>query len=218
MGSVRALSEYEGVEYQTTNNHLRHGPMADSPSMKGHVTERVHEQDAEAAARIKEIDKTMAASRLTEDVQVERVIQHGGTVFGSAYHNADMNSDDFDRQDAGFARWQAGERPSLTGMRFRDKGYTSTTADPEVAKRFGERWARFAKENPGGSDGEPVIMKIQVPKGTGAIQLSPMFSGRKGGPGAAELLLDRGLTFEVTADHGVDGDGYRRIDVSVVPG
>lgn len=218
MGSVRALSEYEGVEYVEVNSHLRSGPMADSPAMAGRVDERVRAQDEENAARIAEIDKTMDVSRLTEDVQVERVIQHGASVFGSAYRNADMNSDDFDRQDAGYERWQGGERPDLTGLKFRDKGYTSTTADPVVAEKFGERWARFAKENPGRVDGEPVIMKIQVPKGTGAVQLSPMWSGKRDDPGAAELLLERGLTYEVTADHGVGDDGFRRLDVAVVPG
>jgi hypothetical protein len=217
VGSARALSEYEGVEYETTNSYLRRGPTSESSRLSPEQQEFMRPRDVETEARIADIDQTMAGSRLSEDVQVERVIHRGHSVFGDGYHNDDMTSDDFDRQDAGYERWMAGERPDLTGMRFRDKGYVSTSADPRIDEAFGGRWARTAREMPS-SDGEPIVMRIQAPKGTGAVALGEMGEiGPRGITGSAEILLDRGLTFEVTADHGVDDKGFRRLDVSVVP-
>jgi len=220
-GDPHALAEYEGVEYQHTNSHLRYGPMADSPNLahyKGEDLQRVREHDAETAHRIAEIDKTMAASKLAADVQVDRVIKDGKSVFGQAWHEGVMNAatKDFDEQDREYERWLAGDRPDLTGMSWKEKAYVSTSADTEHSPLFGERWARMAKEHPD-SQGEPVIMTIKVPKGTGAVQLGQM--GWSTGPGgrkiknSAEILLEHGLTMTVVADHGVDDQGFRRLDV-----
>jgi len=204
MGSVRALSEYEGVEYQSANTFLRGGYKDARTGAPASGNEDFLEGVPE---RIAEIDKTMAVSRLTADVKVSRVIKEGKRVFGEqAWWNADMNSDDFDVQDAGFERWQAGERPDLTGLRWKELGYSSTTADPAVAEDFGKRWPASNSE----MDGEPVIMTILVPKGTGGVQLAEMGH-------AAEILLQRDLTYEVVADDGVGSDGFRRIQVRVVP-
>jgi hypothetical protein len=200
MGSVRALSEYEGVEYDRTNGVLRN-----RERWEENPTDISREMVAEVDVRVADIDQTMQASRLQDDVVVERTIQYGQAVFGDAYHLPEMLSQDFDAQDAGYERWQNGERTDLTGLRFRDRAYVSTTADSGVATQYGQRFARANS----GTDGEPVIMRIHAPKGTGAVQLSQM--GRE-----AEVLLERGLSFEVTADHGVDDAGFRRIDVSVV--
>lgn len=189
IGSARALSEYEGLEYGTINGALR----------SGHI-------DAEDQQRITEIDKTMKVSRLTHDVKVGRVIQHGDKVFGAEHwFLADMNSDDFDVQDRGYERWLAGDRPDLTGLRWREPAYSSTTADPARPAQYGDRWRRTNSEG----EGEPVIMTILVPKGTGGVQLSEM--GHE-----AEILLERGLTFEITKDNGVT-DGFRHLDVRAVP-
>jgi len=223
MGSARALSEYEGVEYDRTNGYLRHGPLADrlagQPGV--HDLDGVRQMDAETAARIADIDQTMAASRLAADVQVERGVGRGQDLFGDAWHEGVINKDtkDFDEQDREYDRWVAGERPDLTGLRFRDKGYTSTTADPHVAEQFVASRAKWKQESPD-SEGEPVVMKIQVPAGTGAVQLGTMAApgAKLGRQDSAEILLERGLTYEVTADHGVDAAGFRRLDVSVVPG
>jgi hypothetical protein len=205
MGSVRALSEYEGPEYEATNSYLRHGPSEVDKHEPGSIWRDVAETgNAENAARVVEIDKTMAASRLTAPVQVERVIRHGKAVFGEqAWYGGVV---DFDDWDHGTDRWEAGERPDLTGVKWRDAGYVSTTADPKVAEEFGSRWRQLNSR----VEGEPVIMRIAVPTDVGGVQLAEMGH-------AAEILLERGLTFEVTADHGVDSDGYRRIDVRVVP-
>lgn len=215
-GSEQALAEYEGVEYDRTNSYLRNGPLADHPNMAGHVTDVTREADAETAARIAEIDKTMAVSRTTAPVRVERVIKDGRSVFGPAWHEGVMNDStkDFEEQDREYERWLAGERPDLTGASWLDQGYTSTTANPAFAEAFGERWARAARDMPS-TEGEPVIMTITVPEGTGAIQLGDMPPTTEPGDRehSAELMLQRGLTFKVVADHGVDDKGFRRIEV-----
>ena len=51
-------------------------------------------------------------------------------------------------------------------------------------------------------------MAMKVRKGTGGIQLDQF-------EGSAEIMLQRGLTMEVTADHGVGPDGFRQLDVEV---
>jgi ADP-ribosyltransferase exoenzyme len=206
MGERQALDEYEGVEYQVTNSYLRNPGNLKDPDRRAVMDHRVTE-----------IDKTMAVSKLKDDVQVDRVIQDGASVFGDAWHGHVINwKGSLDEQDAGYERWLAGERPNLTGARFKEKGYLSTTADAKVAEKFGQRWAQFHAEH-ATVTGEPVIMTIKAPKGTGAVQLSPMWSGKSSDPGAAEILLQRGLTLQVVADHGLQ-DGFRRLLVEVVPG
>jgi len=226
-GSEHALAEYEGVEYEVTNSYLRRrGPrdyaeLSDQEVYPGagySDQSLMREHDAETAARIAEIDKTMAVSRTTAPVEVDRVIKDGKSAFGQAWHEGVMNAatKDFGEQDREYERWIAGDRPDLTGLSWKEKAYVSTSADTEHSPLFGERWARMAKENPD-SQGEPVIMTIRVPQGTGAVQLGQM--GWSTGPGgkkiknSAEILLEHGLTMTVTADHGIDGQGFRRLDV-----
>jgi hypothetical protein len=212
MGTVRSLSEYEGVEYVNTNGHLRQGPQVPregdlNPSSPFHGL--AEESNRSNAQRILEIDKTMGVSRLTSDVKVYRALKEGRHVFGQKTWYGDVvpiESKDLDAVDAGFDRWAAGKRPNLTGVRFTDKAYSSTTADPKVAEDFGKRWKTANSE----TDGEPIVLTVDVPKGTGAVQMAEWGH-------AAEILLQRGLTYEVTADHGVV-DGYRRLDVKVVNG
>jgi hypothetical protein len=212
MGSVRALSQYEGVEYVTTNTYLRQGPRTVgtlNPSDPYDPAQLDKESNEENAARVAEIDKTMSVSKLTSDVKVDRVIQKGSAVFGrDAWYGGviDWNSTDFDKQDREVEVWESGVRPDLTGLRWKEPAYSSTTADPAVAKDFGKRWPKSNSS----LDGEPVIMTILVPKGTGGVQLAEMGH-------AAEVLLERGLTYEVVADHGVGSDGFRLLDVRVVP-
>ena len=246
-GSDQALAEYEGLEYQHTNQYLRTGPSADilaAMVAKGETVSNdesmryAREDDAATAARIAEINQTMAVSRLATDVEVHRAVKEGAATFGAEAWHGDVMPDrrgpDWksaskdpahrdkvcDQEDADYERWRAGERPDLTGLRFRDSGYTSTTANREYATEFGERWARMARENPS-FEGEPVLMRIHVPAGTGAIQLGDMgttkVSERRTVINSAELMLEHGLTYEVTADHGINADGFRELDVSVVP-
>lgn len=204
VGSVRALSEYEGPAYQETNTLLRGGyrdPVTGEPA--------TGDEDflAGTPERIVEIDKTMSASRLPEDVEAHRIVRFGASVFGRDAYYGDMNvylTDDFDAQDRMFERWGSGERADLTGMSWRERGYSSTTVDPKVAEDFGGRWREFNSAY----EGEPIIFRMLIPKGTGAVELAEMGH-------AAELLLEHDLDMTVVADHGVDADGYRRLDIEV---
>jgi hypothetical protein len=217
-GDPKALAEYEGLEYERTNGYLR-----DPESWERLGTESSKEIIATAKDHIKEIDQTMEVSRTTEDVEVSRVIQDGSTVFGQAWHEGVINADtkDFDEQDREHERWIGGERPNLTGVSWTERAYVSTSANPDHSVAFGERWARTQREYPD-SQGEPVIMTISVPKGTGAVQLGNLGTTKtpsgKEVMGSAEILLERGLTMTVTADHGVDENGFRQLDVEASRG
>lgn len=84
----------------------------------------------------------------------------------------------------------------LTGATFRDSGFVSTSASMGVSAAMTGRVG--------------VHMTITAPAGTRAIKLSDFDD-------EAEILLDRGLTFRITADHGMTGN-VRKIDVEVIPG
>jgi hypothetical protein len=98
----------------------------------------------------------------------------------------------------------AAAKKKLTGAEWKDDAFQSTSADPDVAERFmiGEGGQRTA-----------AVMKIRVPKGVGAIQLS---DGRY----EAEMLLERGLRLRVISDTGPWRRGQKKprtIEVEVVP-
>lgn len=78
----------------------------------------------------------------------------------------------------------------LTGRTFVDHGFVSTYVETPRVR---------------GS----MVMRIVAPEGTPAI------SG--GGLEARELVLGRGLTFRVVADHGTPGGTVRMLDVEIVP-
>lgn len=224
MGKVRALSQYEGTDYHNVNEFLRGNyrgqpgpgklPPDDSDEYSAHklLTRANNPGDLSTVDTVAEIDKTMQASRLTHDVVVERTVKLGEQVFGRDVWYGDVidwNSADFDEQDRQVEVWRSGVRPDLTGLRFQDHAYSSTTVDPEITKAYADRFVRVTE---GSLSGEPIVMRITVPAGTGAVALSPMEKGSE-----AEVLLERGLTFEVVQDHGVDDSGVRRLDVRVVP-
>lgn len=92
----------------------------------------------------------------------------------------------------------------LTGAEWQDDAFQSTTADPDVAERFlmSEQGRRTT-----------AVIKIRVPAGTGAVQLSDSRF-------EAELLLERGLRMRVISDTGPWRRGQKRprtIEVEVVP-
>jgi hypothetical protein len=97
----------------------------------------------------------------------------------------------------------------LTGLTWRDDGFVSTGT--------GEEW----------KDAGEVVLRILIPKGTPAIAHSRRdVPGDEGGLDADEVLLGRGLTFRVVADHGHRRTDYRGqpdpysgrdLDVEVVP-
>ena len=94
-----------------------------------------------------------------------------------------------------------GGQGDMTGATFRDRGFVSTSARTDQSRSF---------TRPGG-----VRLTITAPEGTGAIGLSDFTD-------EAEILLDAGLTFRVTRDHGLEemfkgGAGVRHLEVEVVP-
>lgn len=136
-----------------------------------------------------QIDGVMERSRLEEDALVWRGVTSGDVVFGEGATAAD-----------------------LTGTRWTEDAFVSTTADRGVAEAFAGMF------NP---DEPPVVMRMVAPKGVGAVAMSP-YDGA-GNPlmgGQAELVLERGLSMEVVADHGVVSHpmipaGVRMVDVEV---
>lgn len=95
-----------------------------------------------------------------------------------------------------FGRHSSG---NLTGAVWDEFAYVSTSTAVGPARNF----ALFA------ADGEAAVMRILVPKGTGAIELS-------NGDYESELLLQRGLLMRVVADSG-PGTRPRLLDVEVLP-
>src|SRR6185369_775597 len=99
----------------------------------------------------------------------------------------------------------------MTGVEWAEHSYSSTSADPSVGQMFGS----------GG-----VLMRLHVPAGVGAVQLSG-WATRQRHNDEAELLLQRGLQMRVIGDHvetigyGVDGKPIDRrvleVQVEVIP-
>lgn len=106
----------------------------------------------------------------------------------------------------------------LTGKQWTDPAYASTSVDRTVAHNY----ARSS-----GGD-EQVVLRIVAPKGTPSATLnhgSGDFDDDPddddfmiGGEDDAEVLLGRGLTYQVVADTGPSRDGIRQLDVVVVAG
>lgn len=131
------------------------------------------ELSGSVAQSVAAIDSAMDRSALTADVEVWRGRRNATVLFG-------------DRADG-----------DLTGTRWREDAYVSTSADERQARNFA-------------SDGEPprpLLMRITAPEGTNAVELSPLAD-------QAELLIARGHEFEVVADRGMTGN-LRHLDVRV---
>lgn len=219
-GSAEALAKYEGLEYQDINGLLR-GRFQDEFETPKWMTPEEAEEDrarqlkynaerrAETQPLIDEIDKTMAVSKLPHDIKTQRVIKHGSAVWGNAVWHGEMDlhrTDDFAEQDALYDRWQAGERPDLTGLEWVELAYVSTSASPGFAEHHGRLWVKHVS----GMDGEPVIMDITIRAGTGAIVMSEWGE-------VAEIMTQHGMKARVTLDRGVGPDGFRRMDVEMWP-
>lgn len=84
---------------------------------------------------------------------------------------------------------------SLKGTSFNDKGYASTSPNREVSERFAESGPY-----------EGILTRLHVPKGTKAIHLADEDQD--------EVLLERGLKFDVTGDTG-PGTSPRILDITV---
>lgn len=88
---------------------------------------------------------------------------------------------------------------NLAGAQWRELAYVSTSTAEGPARLFALL----------GADGEAAVMRILVPEGVGAVELS-------NGDYESELLLERGLRMRVVADSG-PGTRPRVLDVEVLP-
>jgi hypothetical protein len=94
----------------------------------------------------------------------------------------------------------------LAGFEWDEQGYSSTTTDESVADLFITEGKRQGQTE--------VKMRVLIPKGTGAVVVSESGAGLRD---QAEILVQRGVKMRVVKDHGVHPDGYRVIDVEVIP-
>lgn len=94
----------------------------------------------------------------------------------------------------------------LTGLEWIEDAFDSMSADKRVADDFAIR-----------KDGEGMRMRIFVPKGAPMLKLSEWASeGQETRVYEAEGLGGRGWRKRIIADHGVDADGVRNVDVEVI--
>lgn len=127
---------------------------------------------------IKLLDAVMDRSKLTKDIGAYRGMDNGRLLFG-------------DSLDA-----------DLTGLEWREKGYSSITVNEDVA-------GDFTDTDDEGQDTIPVKMRIALPKGTSTFQASDVDD-------EAELIIARNSAFRVIRDHGEDDSGIRVLDVELV--
>ena len=86
----------------------------------------------------------------------------------------------------------------MTGLEWEEKSYVSTTSVQARTRTFLS-----------GSDPGKVLLRIVVPRGTSAVEASPVDA-------EAELLLNRGQKLRVVRDNGMNDEGIRMLDVEVI--
>lgn len=102
------------------------------------------------------------------------------------------------------------------GAQWTHHAFQSSSARHEIAEEFAR--GHNASSLHRGDENHPTEIRIMVPRGTGAVQVTGMdrYPGEGDGQGYAEVLLQRGLTMRVVNDHGVV-NGLHFIDAEVVP-
>lgn len=183
------LMEHNQVKRLTTNQeqslhyYQSQGHETVNRVLRGEAATERQRNDAERT--VKNIDQVMQRSRVTENVEVHR----GMVVTDPAAH-------------AALSRMQP-------GAVLREDGYMSTSADPEVIKRFGggSGW-----DNPYPGD-TPVTMRVRVRAGTRAAYM-PATRRHSQANSEKELLIDRGATYQVTDRR--ESNGRVEIDVDVL--
>jgi 2'-5' RNA ligase len=126
-------------------------------------------------------------SKLDHDIVVERGIQNPQAIFGDHWSSDGDNA----------------------GLSWDDPGFVSTTSSSDVATHF---TAEEHKDS--GVTGSQVIMRILVPKGSHAFKMG-RFGAHDQYAWEQEILLPRGSSFRIVADHGVGSDGIRHVDVEM---
>lgn len=149
-----------------------------------------NEGNDKAKEDIKQLDAIMARSKTTEDIGVYRGVGNGRLMFGDS-----LDGD-------------------MTGLEWREKGYSSTTVNEDVADDFTTADGDDDDEDDedgggGGGDSGPIKMRIVLPKGTSAFQASDIDD-------EAEMIVDRNSAFRVIKDRGVDDMGVRVLDVQLL--
>lgn len=126
-------------------------------------------------------------SVLPQPIQTWRGMFNSRSVFGEAWDN------------------------DLTGFEWDDLGFGSTTTVEEVVNSFNLKGdARPGKEG-------DTKMKVSVPAGVKALQVSTHTQGSKENGAQAEIMLENGLTWRVVKDHGFNSEGVRELEVQVSP-
>lgn len=136
--------------------------------------------DDDTREQLGHLDAVMKRSKLSRDVAAFRGVDRGRVLFGDS-----LDGD-------------------MTGLEWREKGFSSTTVNPDVADDF-----TLSDDDEGDGDSTPVKMRIVLPKGTAAIQGSDLDS-------EAELIIGRDSGFRVVKDRGEDSEGVRILDVELV--
>lgn len=95
----------------------------------------------------------------------------------------------------------------LTGFEWRELGYSSTTTEESRARDF-MVLSRPQRGN--------VKLRVRVPAGTKAVQLSTNTEGSRYNGPQAEVTLQRNVTWRIVKDHGVHPDGYRVLEAEVI--
>jgi hypothetical protein len=144
-------------------------------------------REAQTQETIKQLDAIMDRSKLQEDIGAFRGVANARLMFGDALEG------------------------DMTGLRWTEKGYTSTTVNQDVADDFVDHDAEDEADDWAGNGRGvvPVKMRIALPQGTPAFQASSVDD-------EAELVLGRNSNFRVIKDRGRDNTGVRVIDVELV--
>lgn len=138
------------------------------------------------------INRRLRENKVDEDPFIREQVDNIDSVMGSM--KADVQTWR-GIQSASMVFGDAWNDHDVTGLEWRDDGYASTSADETLSNR----------EDFSGPSG--AVIRLLVPKGAQGVGLSDTTE--------MELLLGRGQTFRIIADHGVV-DGRRRLDGEVV--
>ncbi|HEX6970225.1 MAG TPA: ADP-ribosyltransferase [Micromonosporaceae bacterium] len=148
----------------------------------------------EVRQQVERIDRLMEMSKLDRDVAVHRGTSEPGRVIPGFDPNG-----------------------SNVGKTWTHHAFQSTSARFQIAEEFAR--GHNASSQHRSSENHPTELRIHVPAGTRAVQITGMdrYEGEGDGGGYAEVLLDRGLGMRVVNDHGVV-DGIHFLDVEVTGG
>lgn len=192
-------TRYAGsVAYHDVNTGLRdaHGNVDEvviPPGMGLDGNPTPFADNDELRAAIRQMDHGMDASHTTRDIAVTRVVSNPGQALGSHYSPDGDNS----------------------GLTWREHGFVSTHTGSDWHTQDQIERLHGGADNMYDNRRIPTVtMRILVPRGSHALKGKKPKSWKDG---EAEVILDRGSTFRVVADHGWDPSiGTHRLDVEVL--